>query len=398
MACLDYLEIKLIDYCNLNCRACIPFSNIANHGLYDIDEFNKDIRRLAELYDNIKVFRLLGGEPFLLKNLNDYICIIREYFRESQLIVVTNGTLLNNLHEKDIKCFIDNKTEIYVSVYPNKKAPNILHNIEKIKEKQVKISFYKASYFCVNQCYSERILLEDELQKIYERCRKVVDCTNLYKGKLYACPKPFSYQHLNKKFGTAFNFVSDGIDLYLENTNVKSINEYLKHHMEACSLCTMNRGFIKWNDDISNSINDWENTEQNKYIINSKSEESDINEILKSKIMYIEKQAGTYVNYCEDLSVKLLRDIHNAVLIIKNYSISEVELFKIAWLKAEFYINELYYDDDVYESILGKKGKKYVDLFHEETLNYNKYLILNKSIYESYKISYRIMNYLNNRR
>ena len=91
---LEYLEAKLIDRCNFNCRACIPFSNIAGDGIYEIDEFKKDIGRLAKLYQNIKLFRLLGGEPLLLKNLNEYIQAVRKHFLQSELIIVTNGILL----------------------------------------------------------------------------------------------------------------------------------------------------------------------------------------------------------------------------------------------------------------------------------------------------------------
>ena len=393
---LEYLEAKLIDRCNFNCRACIPFSNIAGDGIYEIDEFKKDIGRLAKLYQNIKLFRLLGGEPLLLKNLNEYIQAVRKHFLQSELIIVTNGILLDGLDDEHIEYFRDNQVEIYVSVYPNiSTEERVLENIAQLKEKQVKINYYKANYFCVNQCYSMRQLSEEKIQRIYERCRKVVDCTNIYKGRIYACPKPFSYVHLNRKYGTDFNFDQDGIDIHSPAINAEHIKEYLNHHMESCRLCTDDRGFIKWSGNTPGCISDWENTERNQLIINWKSGEEEIDDIFKISTMCVQKQGGQYVTYKMDLSVGVLKEIHHAVLIVLNYSVSEFELFQIACKKAGFIVDALYYDDEVYESIINKKGKRYDKSFFDEKYEDAKYLILNKSLFKSCKNANQIMNYLN---
>lgn len=73
-----YLETHVADMCNLKCRGCMHFSNIAIHPNYpDLQKFERDFRRLSELFSNIFIIRLMGGEPLLNPGLGEYIRIAR---------------------------------------------------------------------------------------------------------------------------------------------------------------------------------------------------------------------------------------------------------------------------------------------------------------------------------
>lgn len=61
---LLYLETHAADTCSLKCRGCMHFSNIAVHPNYpDLQEFDRDFKRLLKLFSNIFIIRLMGGEP-----------------------------------------------------------------------------------------------------------------------------------------------------------------------------------------------------------------------------------------------------------------------------------------------------------------------------------------------
>ena len=48
---LLYLETHVADTCNLKCRGCMHFSNIAIHPNYpDLQRFEQDFKRLSELF------------------------------------------------------------------------------------------------------------------------------------------------------------------------------------------------------------------------------------------------------------------------------------------------------------------------------------------------------------
>ena len=51
---LLYLETHVADTCNLKCRGCMHFSNIASKPNFpDLKEFDRDFKRLSELFSNI---------------------------------------------------------------------------------------------------------------------------------------------------------------------------------------------------------------------------------------------------------------------------------------------------------------------------------------------------------
>lgn len=396
MGVLTYIEAKLIDSCNFSCRACIPFSNIATEGTYHIEEFERDIVRLADIYENIEVFRLLGGEPLLLDNICEYVKVVRKHFSNSRICIVSNGTLIGKLAKEQLDCFRETQTQFFISIYPNKYTTGIVdNNISYLKNNGIDVNFYEAEYFCVNHCFSERKLSKYELQEIYDSCRRVVDCTNIYKGKIYACPKPFSYKHLNKRYGTEYCFEEDGIDIHSPYTDEKAINDYLKHYMKSCSLCTISRGFIKWDNNSSIDITEWENTERNNMLITSDSSEELIDEITNKDIMCVYRNKDAFAWKRVKASVNELKKIYRAALVVSDYSINEFELFQIAVKKAGLLIDSIYCDDDIYEKIAHIKGKQYKELFEESEGISDCYLILCKSFYEACKISNRIINNFN---
>jgi uncharacterized radical SAM superfamily Fe-S cluster-containing enzyme len=98
---LPYIEVHLNEHCNLNCAHCLHFCPLAEEEYYNLDEFEEDFKRLAELTkSNIKTIHLLGEKPLLNKDVNKFMKISREYFSNSTIAVVTNGILLLQMEEK----------------------------------------------------------------------------------------------------------------------------------------------------------------------------------------------------------------------------------------------------------------------------------------------------------
>lgn len=92
---LLYLETHVADTCNLKCKGCMHFSNLAvNPNFPDLSEFEKDFKRLSKLFSNIFIVRLMGGEPLLNQQLGKYIEIVRKYFPAAELRIASNGLLI----------------------------------------------------------------------------------------------------------------------------------------------------------------------------------------------------------------------------------------------------------------------------------------------------------------
>jgi len=57
-----WIEVNLADHCNLNCQMCDHFSPLAEPTFLNLENFKKDMTRLAELTDgHIDIMKLQGG-------------------------------------------------------------------------------------------------------------------------------------------------------------------------------------------------------------------------------------------------------------------------------------------------------------------------------------------------
>lgn len=391
---INYLEAKIIDNCNKKCQACIPFSNIAKYGKYEIEQYNKDIKRVSELFGQIKEFRILGGEPLLVSNLSDYIKIAIKYLKDTKIIIVTNGILLDRMSDETLNFYKENNIEVFVSFYPDQSTNNkVQDNIQNLKNKGVIVNFYKALYFGVNHDFHYNKKDINVRQSVYEMCRKVVDCTNIYNGKIYACPKPFSILHFNKYFGTNYDFSSDGIEIHNKYITGQDIINKLSKSMEACSLCTIRRGFIKWKEKDNPQIEDWVSGNKNNDLIMSDSDEDAINSILEVTAISIFKSNNRYNVEKIDLQTDILKSIKSAVLVFgSSFNIVTCEIMKIAFDKVNFQIIGIINEDDCYKLIFNSKKIRMEDLYKIEPQNI---LVFDNSILKALRVAAKIKNEFN---
>ena len=74
-------EVHITEHCNLNCKGCYHFSPLAKEEYLDINEFERDLRRIYELCgDNVERITLLGGEPLLHPDINRFIEVTRKIY------------------------------------------------------------------------------------------------------------------------------------------------------------------------------------------------------------------------------------------------------------------------------------------------------------------------------
>ena len=107
---IPYFETHITEACNLKCRGCSHFSVFAKPKHKDLDEFDREFKRLSEI-EEIGVMRLMGGEPLLNPNFMEYLRIARGYFPKSYIALVTNGILGHKL-----KPHIDELQELNIDV------------------------------------------------------------------------------------------------------------------------------------------------------------------------------------------------------------------------------------------------------------------------------------------
>ncbi|MDD5785531.1 radical SAM protein [Campylobacter lanienae] len=236
---LEFVEIHLVEHCNLNCFGCNHFSQLANEGYTDINEYDKDMKQLAKITGGgINRFHLMGGEPLLHPSHNEFFKITRKYFPKSQIWLVTNGILLESRDDEFWQTCKDEKIQIHPTKYPIKINWNFIEN--KCKEYGIPLIFYnnanieKTSY----QLLLDRNGKQDPFRS-FINCHQANCCIRFHKGKLCTCTVAVSIEHFNKKFNSDFPMDENNyLDIY-KVENYSEILRFLAQPIPFCRYCKM---------------------------------------------------------------------------------------------------------------------------------------------------------------
>ena len=234
---LSVLEIHIADHCNFSCYSCMHYSQLSEEKYYDIDIFEKDIKRMSHLTNSgIQQIRIMGGEPLLNKRCKDYLTITRKYFPFSGIILVTNGILLTKQDEDFWKSMHNNNVYLNPTKYP------ININIDKIlelcKEYNVNINFYgegdKDDYVKYSYCSSFDIHGKQNIEDSFKKYSP--SCFHLRDGKFYICPQAAYINIFNKYFNVNLEITDkDFLDIY--KCSKDDIFAYINNPIPFCKYC-----------------------------------------------------------------------------------------------------------------------------------------------------------------
>lgn len=247
------IEVNLIDACNLKCKGCTHFSSIyEENSFYPINEYKKDLYQLRKVGKFLRL-RLLGGEPFLLSNLDEYIEIARSIFKESDIEIVTNGLLIPKADEKIISKIKEN--DISVTISPYRPTIKIKEQIaERLNKNKIWWRFDGKEVLQFSRCLTLESKHNAEISN--HECLSA-GCTFLRKGRLYKCPFDglindfYNYYRLDKKHESGTNIYQDANILYEEIVN------YALNPVEMCQSCAEIPELIPWSVKSHPSLEDW---------------------------------------------------------------------------------------------------------------------------------------------
>ena len=244
------LEANVTDSCNLNCKACTHYSNIFGDGdFYSIDDYARDIRQIANCVD-VADFYILGGEPFKLKNLDEYLKLTRKFLPNTNLRIVTNGLLIPNTPQYILDALRENQFVVDISMYPPTvrmidqiadvfKKNNIPHNT------RGHVRFFNA-FLSLRGGHNP--------QKSRAVCCNDV-CRFLRNGKIYKCPVDALSFKFAEHFGLRDFPAATGVDIFAKNFS--SQVERLDGNVELCTWCNETARQIAWTPENNPKLTDW---------------------------------------------------------------------------------------------------------------------------------------------
>ncbi|MCH5336621.1 MAG: GTP 3',8-cyclase MoaA [Campylobacter sp.] len=119
---IDYLRISVTQRCNFRCLYCmpkIPFDYVPKEELLSFEEMFCFVKLAID--EGISKIRITGGEPLLRKELSVFIKMIKDYKKDIDLAITTNGFLLKD-YAKELKDAGLTRMNISLDTLDSKKA------------------------------------------------------------------------------------------------------------------------------------------------------------------------------------------------------------------------------------------------------------------------------------
>lgn len=243
---LESFQVHLTDLCNLNCKGCGHFSNIAKQANFiDLKKYRMDLERMKELFWGVERIYLLGGEPLLYPDVEEAMVITREIFPDAQIRITTNGLLLPTMPDSFFDMVKATKSHIEISMYPETHK-----RWEQIFEVLQKHGLIKTTIIWERVEFTKKLLKEKSGNpaEAFENCHSRKNaCYLLREGKLAKCPMMLLIDIFDQEYNVKRECKRDYIDLHHDNVDGWQALEQLNTVSEMCNYCAKNSQVFEWN-------------------------------------------------------------------------------------------------------------------------------------------------------
>ena len=229
---LYHFDVHITDHCNLNCRGCGHFSNLCPPTFLDLEAFRSDMAAMAAKLCIEQIY-LLGGEPLLHPQVSEFIRVAREFFPDTRIYVVTNGSLVMRQDDEFWKAMADTHTILMCDAYPiglpiddiNAKAIATGVTAEWTDDREL---FFKVPLDVTgSQAPADS----------YRRCDGINNCPLYKDGRLYPCAYTAYIDVFTERFGVEDMRVSDTDSISVRDNDSSAIMEFMTRPVPFCSHC-----------------------------------------------------------------------------------------------------------------------------------------------------------------
>lgn len=233
-------DIMVTPVCSLNCENCSQFVPYwKNKRAFDINELKRDLDLFFGVVDFVMDMNIVGGEPFLYHNLEEYISYIGKNYRSKigYLGVITNGTII----PKDSTLRLMREYDIGISISDYSKEVDYRGKIDLLCKKidQESISYVRnenIQWFDFGFPRKPYHYEGEDCAKHMANCNTICHCLN--DGKVYYC-------------GTAWAAEKSGIfpkdkKSYVELSDIDLNNLEDKKKVIECCLGNVDDGYIEF--------------------------------------------------------------------------------------------------------------------------------------------------------
>jgi len=226
---LHSVDIVISEKCTLNCKDC---SNLMQYyedaKNIDYEMVVRDFEDLVSKIEHVFEIRLIGGEPFINKDIYKIIDYFLESSKITKLVVYTNATI--PLKSELMKKYVTPKLVFVVTDYGNL-SKNTTKVTGLLSDMNIAYRSLPPNNWTDSAGIGDQKRNEDGMIDIFERCCGKNLFTIMY-GKLYRCPFTANAERLH---AIPFN-EKNGISV---EASIEDIIEYTTgiKYLPACNFC-----------------------------------------------------------------------------------------------------------------------------------------------------------------
>ena len=239
---IKHIDLVITEQCSMKCIDCSNLMQYYNNPKNsNFNDLIKSIKVTMSSIDYLSEFRVIGGEPFMNKEIGKIVNFIKTFNNCSRIVIFTNATIIPK--NENLKALIDDRVSLDITRYKTNK--HSLKNHEKLvqvlNDNSIKFISHTADKWTDSGRIKKYVRTENELKNVFLNCC-VGDVLSILNGKIYRCPFSANAYNIN-----AIPYAKeDVIDLLKENIDKIHMREKIKkiytrkdkkEYLEACKYC-----------------------------------------------------------------------------------------------------------------------------------------------------------------
>ncbi len=232
---LNRVQFVVSERCSLKCRDCTHLMQYYRSPKDIIlEEYREAFDLLLDTVSTIAEIRILGGEPFMNKDMYKVIDWYHDRENIQSISVYTNGTIIPN--ETILKSLQKKKVKVHISNYGiNREKVGALVDVLK----RYNIVFFERKYDAWQDAgnLDFRGYSIDYMKQIFSHCFER-NCLTFLKGQLHRCPRSAHAMNI----GAMEIEKKDFVDLLHWKEDKRKLAEEIKNllkkeYIEVCNYC-----------------------------------------------------------------------------------------------------------------------------------------------------------------
>lgn len=242
---ISRIAVSVTNQCSLKCRDCnnlMPYCK--EKFTIDVEEQIHDLEKLLYHVDEIINVEIIGGEPFVYKQLPELLKWTCNEPKIKFIEITTNGTIVPS--NEIMELLTHPKVCVLFSDYGKVNTDKIKRTYQYLAENNVCVQNLKNRRWIQGGGITKRRKSKLRLKYEYFHCFGRRDCRTLYKGKLYVCGRAPVLDELGLLTDESSFIDVRNMDFHRDIGRKKIIAFFNNTYAEACGYCDISSDFSCW--------------------------------------------------------------------------------------------------------------------------------------------------------